>query len=729
MATKYVVASGNFDDTAVWSNTDGGAGGAALPADNDTWVLCAGFTLTINVDLTAAPYSYTTGVNGITIRGGDTPATLAFKSDADGTYKLVVKAATNIVGTTAGGNRGRIFMAAGTWDSPSDVPYGRKQIIEFLGTAAGYLNAQNLDIIARCTEPTIKYARTYGVLYTVTANPDTDRIDCGTTSPVQNVTVMLTTTGTLPGGLEEDTTYWVRAVSGNTCKLSVRDSDAGIIDITSAGSGTIYMFSGHTNTSTAVMNVLDDVTTDPQWVTGATDGQVCLVDNDQSATDVQRGINLAGVAAGTLTLSANVDSAQNPGACIWLVSRNVRIISNSTSTTAYIITWGSLTTSAAASTLNCEIRAIVPAACFGVGHANFMTFGGIIANCNYNMIYGDSCSMNGILIGALGGFGVRYCFNLTINGMITGCSTAIEQNYSQCTVTGEIRGCSTGVSQNCPVTVSVGAKIHHCVTGISSCTGQLLSTVRCCGSGLARSKVTIGRSGVVECCQYGLSTGQDIIRGGTIRHNLYALYVPVITIGYGVDLLDNFDEVLYGDRAAEDSASCVLYDYSGNIGHVRSICKGGLVTTEAAPGSPPVALPYAYKMLGNSATYGLLLEFPLFAKANQQLDVTIYCKCNEDPDNWDTVPTFELLDPSYEYGNALGVLATKNAKADGGDDTDWHAFTLSYTPTADRQIILRSRARDATAFYHWMFSAGPSDAEIADAIWNYNGAEGRTLSA
>ena len=72
---------------------------------------------------------------------------------------------------------------------------------------------------------------------------------------------MITTTGTLPGGLMENHQYYVRSVSGDTCKLATMNADAQIVDLTSTGSGTFTVFTGYAAGS-ATVNVLEDVTSD-----------------------------------------------------------------------------------------------------------------------------------------------------------------------------------------------------------------------------------------------------------------------------------------------------------------------------------------------------------------------------------------------------------------------------------------------------------------------------------
>jgi hypothetical protein len=72
--------------------------------------------------------------------------------------------------------------------------------------------------------------------------PAVNTIDIGVVPPPVGSRVCLAVdTGTVPIGLTAATAYYVRAVSGTTCKLATTNSDTTIVDITGAGSGTVYM--------------------------------------------------------------------------------------------------------------------------------------------------------------------------------------------------------------------------------------------------------------------------------------------------------------------------------------------------------------------------------------------------------------------------------------------------------------------------------------------------------
>jgi hypothetical protein len=240
-----------------------------------------------------------------------------------------------------------------------------------------------LDIALYCTQPIYKSVRTYGTKYDFTASGSTvdivnNTIDLGTTPPAAGTAVMITTSiGTLPGGLLEDTIYYVRAVSGNTCKLATYNSDSCIVDITSVGSGTCTLFTGHTNTATATIKVLDDVTGDSCWSTTTGHNRVVLVNYNN---DIQR-LQLSNITSSEITLSANVDSVQNPGARIWLISRNVSIRSNGTSSSQPIIDYSSAATSGG--TFQCEIvNTAATLSGYGIIYGSGHTVRGTISGCS-----------------------------------------------------------------------------------------------------------------------------------------------------------------------------------------------------------------------------------------------------------------------------------------------------------------------------------------------------------
>ena len=426
MATFYSQGNGNWSTLTNWDTVEGGGGSnpASVAAmDDQTFVIQAGHNIEFDIDSSG----FAAGIAGITINGGATPGMLYSKYSGAGTYYLKLKTGTTIAGTTDT-NRGRLLANSnGTWGATGALPFDRKFTID-LG-ATGYINAENLDIALYDTEPGIKEIDAYGTKYTCTeastdVAPATDLITFAeATPPAAGTAVMVGSAGVLPGGLNTTSVYYVRSITDAgatfTCKLALQNDDVTIVDITSAGSGALYMYSGHTNTSTATLNVIQDVTGDAQWASGAS---VVLVDCNAPGDYDQQRVTINGAPnAGDITLSANVDSAQYPGAKIFLMTRNVAIRSSCV-TSVNIVSYPSGATHGGV--FQCEIRSTA-----GTG----TTFYG------NGIYYGTSHTISGTVSGCTNGiyFGTSH----TISGTISGCNNGISSGASH-TISGTISGCT-----------------------------------------------------------------------------------------------------------------------------------------------------------------------------------------------------------------------------------------------------------------------------------------------
>lgn len=61
MASRYAVATGNWNSTSTWSATSGGAGGAGVPTSGDNVYINANFTITLTADATCYFIIHTNG--------------------------------------------------------------------------------------------------------------------------------------------------------------------------------------------------------------------------------------------------------------------------------------------------------------------------------------------------------------------------------------------------------------------------------------------------------------------------------------------------------------------------------------------------------------------------------------------------------------------------------------------------------------------------------------------
>jgi len=416
MAIRTTVSSGNWSNVAIWDT--------GVPVDNDTVIIAAGHTVTFDVDQGA----WANGIAGLTITGdAATPGTLRFEWSAAGTYHLKIKAGTTIAGTNTA-VYGRILANSdGVWGNTGALPFDRKAIIDLVTTA--YVNAEYLDIALYCEQPTILSARVYGQIKDVlSVAPATDTITMTAAHGWANGTpVMITSTGDLPGGLYEDRVYYVRGAAGADLKLAEWNGDYAIVDLTSTGTGTIRIFDGHNNLATAVVNVLDDVTGDARWTTTAGHNYVVLVDAAAPENYDQQRVTLANIAAGQLTLSANVDSVQYPGARVFLVSRNVQIRSSCV-TNISIVSYA--VGSIHGGIFQCHIHSTAGTGTTFYGNGVYSgtghTVSGTVSGCNYGFNSGTGHTVSGTVSGCT--YGVNSGTGHTVSGTVSGCSSGVRQS-------------------------------------------------------------------------------------------------------------------------------------------------------------------------------------------------------------------------------------------------------------------------------------------------------------
>jgi len=514
MATATSTGSGSWSD-AIWS---GGSGAGGAPADGDDVVIAAGHNVLMNADL-----SSWTGLTTLTIAShATTPGMLYFKDGTDGHLKFRTGTNYGILGNNDGVTLGRLLANHdGSWpagDTDDPLTFANKAIIQLDGTSR--IMGTYLEIKLFCTQPTNTFVETYGAAYTCTdqstdINTTTGIITFTGAPPSEGTPVMIKSSGTLPTGWTNTDVYYVRTVSGNTCKLALQNADANIVIPSATGSGTLTMYSGHTNTSTATMNVVQDVTADTPWVT--TDGHdyVCLVDCNAPENYDQQRTQLTTINAGTIVLSANVDSAQYPLARIFLVSRNVSIRFTGNTTV-------NILDAVHDSILQCEIRATAGTGTTfygnGLNTSYSNTISGTISGCNRGLAYSYSNTISGTISGCA--YGLFYSYSNTISGTISGCNNGLNIAYSN-TISGTISGCNSGLIDSYSNTIS--GTISGCNSGlINSYSNTISGSILGCNYGLVYSySNTI--SGTISGCSSGLNYSHSNTISGTISGCTYGL--------------------------------------------------------------------------------------------------------------------------------------------------------------------------------------------------------------
>jgi len=679
MAARTLVGTGEL-----YASTAANWNGSAAIADGDTITAAEGQHLHWDLDVGSTPdtTTWTTGV-ALTLNGSSTdPGTLIIGENGKNGY-LPIKAGSNIVGT-AGTYKGRIAgNYEGTWAGTTPLPQTYRGVIEFLGTNAGKVDCQYIDVNLRgYMEVTNEYVRVYGTKQTVTGSASEDTLTCATHGWANATPLCLKVSGgSLPAPLVEDTVYFVVNTATDTFKLA-EVSGGTAIDLTTDGSGTIEAYSGCPSGS-ATINVLDDVTGDAAWSTTAGKNRAVLTNDARpgSARDVQR-VTLSTINAGTLVLSEAVDSTQYPNARLWLAVRNVAVRTNTTTSSQPIFDYA--TASASGGVLNCAIVSMAATNTTGYGYAVNNGTGhvadGLISGCN-RAFYGVKtsplsgtcvgndyfssgttfCSFPGTFVGHGGGAATND-IALDLSGTFFG-NTYVGSYLQGAIVSGALRGNYMAIANSNRCIIS--GTIKHNINGIYRCSGTIL-------------------------------------RGAEIGANTTDVSYPLGLIGWGVGLQSATQVSNYAN--GQPYWNCTLYDLADAAntpqpGYLRSWCYGGMTVTDTAtiPASPPITLTYAHKMTFESATYPDFIDIPLFCKGGRKLNIDVFIKANQS--GMTEVPRCQIIDPSYPFDHASSKLVD-TAMA---DNTNWQTVNVSYVATYDRPLVLRVRGKNASGYLHWMF--------------------------
>ena len=659
MATITSNQSGAWSATATWV-------GGALPADGDAVVIAAGHLVLMDVDQSAW-----TGLFNVTITShATTPGMLYWAAGTSGYLK--VRTGYKILGTNAAAYGRLLANSDGVWGNTGALPYADKAVIDLQGTA--YVDCQYLDVALRCTEPTNKYVETYGTAYTLSSvNTSTNVLTFGSAPPAAGTVVAIRSTGALPGGLDSEELYYTRSVSGNDCKLAYYNNDAAVVDITSSGSGTITMYSGHTNTGTAVVNVLQDVTGDAQWVT--TSGHNRCVLSNTKTFDVQF-LTLSSVAAGAITLSANVDGAIAPLSYILLTARNVSVRS-STTTSTYIFDWQSATTRGGV--FNCEITSLNGVKQYGYALYNGTghTLGGVTANCQFISYSSTSCTFSGVMCCAYEL--ARNAGGHTISGIVSGVQYVLD-SAPGCVFTSaaKVYGCCISTGNGSAVFGGFYRGID--ASSVTGCVlaGKFVNGVNFSGIGFLVTGSIIGFDYAIHQDSGGVTIS------GELKGNYIALNQPVGDVGNGMTLTANVtDAVVSGRLLSAWKPGLISYNHNGTANDTRSWCAGGTVTHETS--TVPSGKSYSSKFTFTSANYPTIVEWDISRIAPLATSFTVHAKNDSTSLSAAQRLRWQIIDGDTD---SIGG-GTPYAEWISSDSTDWQSSTLSYTRTDDRPLRIR----------------------------------------
>lgn len=739
--TYYSQGNGNWSTLSNWDTNSGGGGSdpASVAAMDDcAFIIQANHAILMDADMSG----FTNGIQTLTITShATTPGTLYFANGTNGW--LMVKTGYNIVGTNAA-TKGRLLANSnGTWGGTTALTFANKAVIDLKGTAK--IDATYLDIALYATHPTNWFVETYKTAYscadqTTGVNTSTGVITFGSAPPTAGTAVRIKSSGTIPTGLSADRIYYTRSVSGNTCKLSLQNSDPQIVIPTATGSGALTMYDGHTDTATKTLNVIQNVTGDAPWVTTANNNRVALCDIGPVFNDVQLD-TLATINAGSLVLTtANVDSAQYPCARIYLVSRNVRIQSSTTSGTQPLVDYGAATH---AGVFSCQISPTAGTMQYGYGISGGggHTMSGIITNCSRGTLGTTSMTVSGSIVastfcmaspttptitgtvcggqggvyqavsgaslgGTVLGFdaGLNACTGCSFDGTILGCGNGSYAS-NQLTMSGTIASSGNGVSTATGNTVT-GA-IDGCSVGLNATSGVVSGTVSNCTTGAdtgypftmsgTMTRCTTGFavtqcariSGTVSYCTTAVNGGSGILNGATFTGNTTDIsLVGGRWVGWSVTLGGSTQVANYLHASSAQADYSLPYagiqDLAGSAEDIGVWTAGGTIKTNAGH--------TAHVLTAQDNDRDVWMVVPFRATSGQTVTVSVTGQLSG-TSAWTDRPVYAIVDPTRPWKGANEVLSSSTQD----NDTSSHNYTIAHSPTRDRELWFMVRAKGGNA--------------------------------
>lgn len=728
MATKYAVVSGAWSSTATWSDTDGGAGGAAVPADGDAVVISAGVSVLMDVNQSA----FVTGIAGVTIRGAAvTPGMLYFKDGTNGYLKI--KASTTIRGTNAA-VYGRILANSdGVWENTGELSISNSATIYLLTSA--FINAQYLTNRFYCHQPTTKYVEVYKNLNICTPVAGTNNFSTGTAHGFVNassVKFRVSAGGSLPSPLVVGYIYVVNVVNTTTFSLRYYPNGA-IIPITDSGSGTFEVYDGITAAQGSTINVLTDVSTDTDWTNAVDRNNISLCN---SFSDDREYLNIASTAPGTVTLSAAPNSTQYAGSLIILCYRNVRVISNSTVASVNMINHGS-TVSAADCVYQCELHSVTGTG-YGIRATNF-DFKGLSWACYAATTVSTDVVMSGITIGGYGAGhsdtrltvtglianapnGMRACTDSTFSGTNCGCLSLFTEctrcNAVDATIIGIGNTGGYGVYQSCTGGLITNCNINYCYSVFVQSFGQNFASGSMTGISYpvhqsSHSFISSNVSIVGSIAVFNYSDGQcnaEISNCNSLSYRSSVEFNNIspssITLGTVYSKVRFRNSTLtpaspvssYLFRSNDHNTSVLSIDEGGVARQLRGWNSGGLITTEdyisGTHGTPPATLDLIYKF-AYEADYSNGIDILLMGRRNVPTRIKVYMK--KSVNSMTATPYVKLCSQNYGFEQSGEQLAIATMV----DNTDWQTLVVEYTPTYDMPLTLRIAGKNATGITYW----------------------------
>lgn len=606
MANRYAVGSGLWSDTSsVWSTTDGGSPGNYVPADGDDVFICAGVTVTMDVDQGSF-----TGLQNVVIRGGAVPGMLEFHNGTSGHLKI--RTGYNLSGTLSGGNKGRLLAnATGIWSGTDPLAFQYKAVIELIGTAQ--MQGDNLECRLYCTQPVKKYIRAYNQRFTVSSiNMETGTITLSSAHGwAENTPVAFyAPNGTLPEPFDDLVVYYVKSPDGSSLKLQYLPNGTEV-DITSVGSGTIYVYDAIPNIASSMshINVFDDVTDDEAWTTASGHNYITYVHGRHASNmnPIRMTLPVEDIQSSYISIGNGSSQEAGPILLILFVSRNVSIrIQSASSSTQGIVNISN-------SVFQCEVRGTggTAASPYGMAFYNLAStcdnvFSGVIVNFSRG-VYNSVTAFRNLYSGIICGINYNMIFNTAdsqISGFFAGNGSGVIDNSFNSIVDGIIFGvdrpvgsCSNMIfDSTCKVRCAAGSYgvLHFCRSS------RVLCDIKGCVEVINGGNDNVISGDIIGCHRIykGTFSGANpsghictgriigcryIHEGNTGEITLRNTVVSPLSSLYDMPYLNNNGSVgrIYCENLNRVNGDHRILDFFGNI--VKTACDG----TDGAPSQDP----------------------------------------------------------------------------------------------------------------------------------------------
>ncbi|MBP8304173.1 MAG: hypothetical protein KBE04_08620 [Phycisphaerae bacterium] len=372
------------------------------------------------------------------------------------------------------------------------------------------------------------------------------------------------------------------------------------------------------------------------WTQG---GEVRIDDVSGGLPDSEGGqIAEGGITAGTLTLTSGLAKAKTPGAKVFLVTRNIRIINGK----------GYAVTNPVGGTVAAEIRTSN-----GINGPSDLTLGGTLSGCTNGINFGQGVVQSGVLSGCT--YGLVYCAGSTNRGTISGCSYGFYSGSGNASP-GGVSGCYYGIYYAAETAIT--GEVSGCFNGVYGGGGLRLT-----GAALTGNTYDLRRVAGAE------------IAGSTLG-----------------SATENYQ---YQTTAVPATFYICSVDHDQVPGAFKAWTRGGVVLSDV--NTVPEGYATSFRHVCESEDTPCFRQAQMTVEPGLTLRFMGRVRVADDHSAW--APRFEIIDPTADplADPASAPLASAAIAQPDGSFTDWQNLNVSFTNTGSiaKKVLVRCSARRA----------------------------------